>query len=62
MAAMSRGAIDVYDSLFRDACPKFVTSTPPAYDQATTNTNQLVRARTGSLGVRWGQTGLPGSL
>ncbi len=42
MAAMSRGAIDVYDSLFRDACPKFVTSTPPAYDQATTNTNQLV--------------------
>ena len=43
MAAMARGDIDLYDSLFRDACPKFVTSTPPAYDQATTNTNQLVR-------------------
>lgn len=59
MAAMSRGAIDVYDSLFRDACPKFVTSTPPAYDQATTNTNQLAfRAQLNSflLEVRSQQT------
>ncbi|GLC72487.1 hypothetical protein PLESTF_001252900 [Pleodorina starrii] len=59
MAAMGRGDIDVYDSLFRDACPKFVTSTPPAYDQATTNTNQLAfRAQLNSflLEVRSQQT------
>ncbi|KXZ49005.1 hypothetical protein GPECTOR_24g295 [Gonium pectorale] len=59
MAAMSRGDIDVYDTLFRDACPKFVTSTPPAYDQATTNTNQLAfRAQLNSFlqEVRSGQT------
>ncbi|EFJ49954.1 hypothetical protein VOLCADRAFT_73984 [Volvox carteri f. nagariensis] len=41
MTAMNRSDIDVYDTLFREGCPKFVTSTPPAYDQATTNTNQL---------------------
>lgn len=41
MVSMGRGDVDMYDNLFRDACPKFVTSTPPAYDQPTANTNQL---------------------
>ncbi len=49
IASMGRGDMNQFSRLFSEGCPKFVTTSPPAYDQATANTNQLVRPGTCAL-------------
>lgn len=40
MIKMAQGDTDAYDELFSFACPKFITPSPPAYDDPNINYNQ----------------------
>eukprot|EP00798_Chlamydomonas_sp_ICE-L_P001226 gene1226-32567_t len=40
ISKMSHGEIGVFDELFTYACPKFITATPPSFENPSVNTNQ----------------------
>ena len=50
---MARGDEGVFDKLFTEGCPKFITAVPPAYDNpnSAANTAQEVRGRETCGGV-----------